>query len=81
MSEWRDTLGAFDWQDGGKKIEVLLADGKTLIGTLWVDDVLSGGDDGEIPMFKVEFEDGSKASPFDFDKFRFVAPLSREVTR
>lgn len=56
MKAWRDDVP--DWQDQGKRAQLLLDDGSTTSGTLYVEDAYWNGCDDEIPIFHIKLDDG-----------------------
>ncbi len=66
---WGDTWP--DWQDAGKRVELTMEDGSTVVGVLTYDDFSTDGAD-EFPIWKVRRDDGSSVDFVDHEGWRFV---------
>ena len=66
-----------DWQDTGKRVELTLADGRKVVGTLRADDMTPGPD--EAPIFTVKLDDGLTIDFVDHEDWRFVATSREDV--
>lgn len=59
-----------DWQDAGKRVELVMRDGSSIKGRLEVEDEFFTGDD-EVPIFAVHTDDGVQAPFLEHEKWRF----------
>jgi hypothetical protein len=72
VSDFRDWGEGWptEWRDVGKRVELMLADGSCIIGTLEAEEFFTGDD--EIPVFTVRADDGRELSFVDHEKWRYV---------
>lgn len=71
--DWKKWGDAWpDWQDAGKRVEIERADGATMAGKLDVDDFFPDGEGGEVPVFAVIDDTGTKHSFADNERWRFL---------
>lgn len=68
-TNWNDAWP--DWCDAGKRVEIDRGDGTTVAGKLDVDDFFPDGEGGEVPVFAVVGDDGTKHSFADNERWRF----------
>lgn len=69
-AEWSKGWPA--WRDDGKRVRLLLDDGKEALGTLRADDSFFDGED-EVPVFSVHTDDGQELSFAGAKNWRFEA--------
>jgi len=60
-----------DWKDVGRRVEVELECGETVLGELFVDDFFFDGE-GEVPIFAVRTDDGKERGFAANKRWRFV---------
>jgi hypothetical protein len=72
---WHDWLEAWpDWADDGRRVELVLENGRTVDGILRIDDVVPDGEGDEYPIWIVTLDDGGKLSfAGDMRKWRFLS--------
>ena len=72
MSEFKDMMEDMPyWQDLGRKVEAVKADGTTVVGTVEAWDVTFDGED-EHPLLSIDDADNKEHRWFDFERWRYV---------
>jgi len=69
MMDWQDMPWP-DWQDGGKRVEIRLADGSAIEGRLEIVDQTPGPD--EAPLFDVVADDGRRVPFWNNEAWRWT---------
>lgn len=71
IGEWRDQCDSWPyWGDNGRQVELSLADGTSLKGTLEIIDQTPGPD--EVPIFEVIDTAGKRHSFVDHERWRYL---------
>lgn len=71
QTDW-ETFVLPDWRDDGRRIVLRLASGRTVRGTLRLDDALADEDGDEFPIWKVVLDDGVAMPWTEAEEWRFA---------